>query len=75
MPDLKINACNTRTSTCNVRFPQKNVNFVRSFFLLFSKLDKKVKNKHDCLAFKEDSKLTYKPKRHCHFKYGMQAGN
>ena len=79
MPSLRVNQNNTRATISYERFPQKSVQFSKSFFPYFSKLwsslNKNIKCNTDFTKFKENLSSLYKPIKNRHFKYGSKNGN
>ena len=79
MPSLRVNHNNTRVTISYEKFPQKSVQFSKSFFPFFSKLwsslHKNIKCNTDFIRFKENISGLYKPIKNRHFKYGSKIGN
>ena len=79
MPSLRVNHNNTRVTISYEKFPQKSVQFSKSFFPFFSKLwsslNKNIKCNTDFTNFKENISCLYKPIKKRHFKYGSKIGN
>ena len=76
---LRVNHNNTRVTISYEKFPQKSVQFSKSFFPFFSKLwsslHKNIKCNTDFTNFKENISCLYKPIKKRHFKYGSKNGN